>query len=329
MSEEKDQKDPKEVRPFRKVHEEEHDHPMVHDESNWLVSYADLMTLLFGFFVIMYSISKVDPQKYTIVAKDFAKYFGGKVESITALDEQQKMVEGLLKSSLPEGSYQVAATPTGLSIRFNSNLLFRPGSAKLQEDMYPILTKLIDALQSHMDIEAIDFEGHTDDEPISSDYFPTNWELSSARATRILRQFESSGFKSETLTSKGYGSSRPEVPNRDEQGKAIKENQAKNRRVVVNLTVNMKNKNKIKELLEKDFKLHESLKDKVSEDKANPEIDTEENLRERMELAKDKIKALQDRVKKNSAIEKKRKSVEDLEKKAQELEQKVKEVESP
>lgn len=325
-----EQNDSKENKPFKKrSHDEEESHPMVHDESNWLVSYADLMTLLFGFFVIMYSISKVDEKKYTVVAKDFAKYFGGKVESITALDVQQKMVEGLLKSSLPEGTYQVASTPTGISIRFNSNLLFRPGSAKLQEEMYPVLTKLIEALQNHLDIEAIDFEGHTDDEPISSEYFPTNWELSSARATRILRQFESSGFKSETLTSMGYGSSRPEVPNRDEQGKALKENQAKNRRVVVNLTINMKDKARIKELLGKDFKLQESLKEQVSEDKANPEIDTEENLRDRMELAKDKIKALQERVKKNSAIEKKRKAVEDLEKKAQDLEQKAKESDAP
>ncbi|OYZ20301.1 MAG: hypothetical protein B7Y39_11035 [Bdellovibrio sp. 28-41-41] len=325
-----EQNDSKERKPFKKrSYDEEESHPMVHDESNWLVSYADLMTLLFGFFVIMYSISKVDPQKYTIVAKDFAKYFGGKVESITVFDAHQKMVEGLLKSSLPEGTYQVAATPTGISIRFNSNLLFRPGSAKLQEEMYPVLTKLIDALQNHLDIEAIDFEGHTDDEPISSEYFPTNWELSSARATRILRQFESSGFKSETLTSMGYGSSRPEVPNRDEQGKAIKENQAKNRRVVVNLTINMKDKARINELLGKDFKLQESLKESVSEDKTNPEIDTEENLRDRMELAKDKIKALQERVKKNSAIEKKRKAVEDLEKKAHDLEQKTKETSTP
>lgn len=325
-----DNQEPKKHRSLKRDHHEEESHPLAHDESNWLVSYADMMTLLFGFFVIMYSISKIDQTKYTIVAKDFAKYFGGKVESITPFEQEQKMVEGLLKSSLPEGTFQVAATASGVSIKFNSNILFKPGSAKLAENMYPILAKLIDSLKEQKGIDAIDFEGHTDDEPISSPYFPTNWELSSARATRILRQFESSGYKSETLMAKGFGSSRPEVPNRGPDGKAITDNQAQNRRVVVNLNMTMKAKEAIKKMIQKDFKIQDNRSgiQESAEDAANSEIDTEENLKERMELAKDKIKSLQSRLKENEVKEKKKKLVQDLEKKAQELETKMKEVET-
>lgn len=312
----------------RHIDDEVH-HPIVHDESNWLVSYADMMTLLFGFFVIMYSISKIDQTKYTVVAKDFAKYFGGKVEAVSTQNQAQAQIEGLLKTALPQGSYQVAVIPTGVSIKFNSNILFAPGSAKLNPDMYPVLSGLVDTLLKYKEIDSIQFEGHTDDDPISSPYFPTNWELSAARATRILRQFESSGFKSEMLVAKGHGSSRPEVPNRDESGRALIENQKQNRRVVINIDMTTKSKEAINELSKKDFKVVDKLpvEEKNETAPTDDAMDTEESLRQRMEMAQDKLKSINEKIRENITKQKKRQAVLDLEKKVKDLEKKAKETE--
>jgi chemotaxis protein MotB len=79
----------------------------------------------------------------------------------------------------------------------------------------------------------IKVEGYTDDNPIHSGVFPSNWELSSARAGAILRIFEKLGFEPFRLMAIGFGSSRPAYPNRDSNGKAIAENQSLNRRVVI------------------------------------------------------------------------------------------------
>lgn len=309
--------------------EEEHEHAMVHDESNWLVSYADLMTLLFGFFVIMYSISKIDQTKYTVVAKDMAKYFGGKVDLINEQNQAKINIEGVLKKALSEGTYQVASSPSGISIKFNSNILFAPGSAKLNPDMYSVLTKLIEILLPYKTIDMIHFEGHTDDEAINSPYFPTNWELSAARATRILRQFESSGFKSEKLIAEGFGSSRPELPNRDDKGQSIIANQKINRRVVINLDMSIKSKQAIQDLSAKNFKVQESPEEQALpvESKDESAMDTEESLRNRMEMAQEKLKTVNEKIKDLTLKQKKRQSVLEMEKKVKELERKAKEAE--
>ena len=78
-------------------------------------------------------------------------------------------------------------------------------------------------------------EGHTDDNPISSPMFPSNWELSSARASSVIREFEKYGFDPSKLTAEGFGSSRPMVPNRDSKGNPLEENQELNRRVIVDI----------------------------------------------------------------------------------------------
>ncbi len=205
-----------------------------HDESNWLVSYADMMTLLFGFFVLLYSFSKIDTTKFEVVSKELAKYFGGKVKDDPAmimLKEDVKQIIGGLEGK----GVEVTNTPGGIQLTFDSQLLFDSGSARLKEDMRPALTKITQRVRSQKGLESVSVEGHTDDEPIFSPIFPTNWELSSARAARIVRQFESAGIPGEMLGAEGFGSSRPDLPNRTNEGVAIKENQLKNRRVLVNL----------------------------------------------------------------------------------------------
>lgn len=217
-------------------HEEPAQH-LAHDESNWLVSYADMMTLLFGFFVLMYSMSRIDLDKFEVVRKDIAKHFGGRVESDPMTNELKEMLQQEIhEASLSSDQVQIVASDHGVELRFQGAVLFNSGSAELRPEMQPLMTKLTELILAARQIEEVKVEGHTDDDPIFSPVFPTNWELSAARSSRIVRQFESSGMQPDRLIALGFGASRPVAPNRDESGLPIESNQAQNRRVIINVT---------------------------------------------------------------------------------------------
>jgi chemotaxis protein MotB len=211
---------------------------MAHDESNWLVSYADMMTLLFGFFVLLYSFSRVDEKKFEIIRKDVARYFGGQIRINPTVKKLEEELQDVISASGIDKKTQVVARDAELELRFNGSLHFIPGTARLDESSNFLLSKLIDTVKKSVNADSVSVEGHTDDSPISSEAFPSNWELSSARASTVVREFEKFGFDSTKLTAKGYGSTRPLAPNRDSKGEAIPENQESNRRVIITVAFN-------------------------------------------------------------------------------------------
>ncbi len=268
---------------------------MAHDESNWLVSYADMMTLLFGFFVLMYSFSAIDTEKFDVIKKELTQYFGGKVIQNPATISAKKNIEKLLQAAGIEKHVEITSSDTGIELKFASEVLFESGSARLAPEMHSLVSDIVTHLRSLSGIEDIKIEGHTDDIPIASAYFPTNWELSSARSARLIRQFESSGFPSDRLTAEGYGSSRPLVPNRDENGKPIPENLAKNRRVIVNVAFGANMEKAIKALESPEFsKIRpidhtEDYIPSQSSIQANNKMLTPEEVKIRMEEAQKRI----------------------------------------
>ncbi len=208
---------------------------MAHDESNWLVSYADMMTLLFGFFVLMYSFSKIDEKKFEIVRKDVARYFGGQIRINPSVKKLEAEVKELVTQAGLDKKVELVARDSEIELRFQGSLHFVSGTAILTKDSAFVLEKLIDNIKRNIKADSVTVEGHTDDEPIFSTLFPSNWELSSARASTVIRQFERYGFDPSKLTAKGYGSSRPLLPNRDSKGDPIPDNQDVNRRVIVTI----------------------------------------------------------------------------------------------
>jgi chemotaxis protein MotB len=200
-------------------------------EEPWLVSYADLMTLLFGFFAMLFTYASFDDDTSVRVSKQVAKYFGGTyVSSAQKIGDQVKFE--WMKS--PYGSdMDMKVGEDGMEITFITSVLFTPGRAELlPEAILPVKT-LIKVIQDSEKDSQIRVEGHTDDNAISNSTFPSNWELSAARAGTIVRMFQQEGFRENQLSIAGYGSSRPAYPNRDENGQKIDENQSHNRRVVV------------------------------------------------------------------------------------------------
>jgi len=144
---------------------------------------------------------------------------------------------GAAKPSNAEATAASAQQGDRITIfQFSSAAFFASGSATLSDSGQSILGGLLERLQSsEFAAYRITVEGHTDDEPISSAQFPSNWELSAARAAAVVRFFVGHRISAQRLRAAGYADTHPLAPNRDAAGDPIAENQAKNRRVVIEL----------------------------------------------------------------------------------------------
>jgi chemotaxis protein MotB len=209
-----------------------------HDESNWLVSYADMMTLLCGFFIMLFSMAKLDDAKYEKVKEEISKQFKGEYHA-PASNELGRFLTQVLQEAGIEKEAVVRSDPSGVSIAFESTVFFDTLSAEVRTKGRDLVDKLIGAIASRQTKEnkkyRIVVEGHTDSRPVISGTFPSNWELSGARAARVVRMFLEKGFAPELLTAIGYGDTRPQVVARTPAGTWNEEALAKNRRVVVRI----------------------------------------------------------------------------------------------
>jgi chemotaxis protein MotB len=226
----------------RKKHEESHGGGGGHDESNWLVSYADMMTLLCGFFIMLFSMAKLDDPKYEKVKEEVAKQFGGKYEA-PPIEKMGKELSStatqIFKEAGVEKSVALKTDPSGLTIAFQSTLFFDSLSAEVKPEGRAVIDKVIASIAAQQNKDQKNYkivvEGHTDARPITGGAFPSNWELSGARASRVVRLFLDKGFAPDHLTSIGYADTRPVAESRYANGTWCEENLGKNRRVVLRI----------------------------------------------------------------------------------------------
>lgn len=233
--------------------------PINHER--WLVSYADFITLLFAFFVVMYSISSVNEGKYKVLSDSMEGIFkqaersikpipigderfkgqanadgdseaaGSEQEPLDSIAEQiREQFDGLLG----DGKLYVRANEMWLELELSSSLLFPSGDAIPHQDAFDIIEK-ISAILAPFE-NPIQVEGFTDDLPISTAQYPTNWELSAARAASIVRMLVMDGVQPQRLAAVGYGEFQPIVENTDAQGRA------RNRRVVLVISRDVNNR---------------------------------------------------------------------------------------
>jgi chemotaxis protein MotB len=222
--------------PLKRIAEPPHT-PHVHDESNWLVSYADMMTLLCGFFIMLFSMAKLEQPKYDAFKTAIAKQFGG--ESVTASQEMAKYATQMIQEMAIEKNTIVKSESSGVSIAFESTVFFDTSSAELsiqgKKILKGVISKLISQEAANSKKYKIVVEGHTDGRPILSGYYPSNWELSAARATRVLRMFLDHGFNADRVTAIGYADTHPQVNARTPTGHWNEAALVKNRRVVLRI----------------------------------------------------------------------------------------------
>lgn len=217
----------------------------------WLQTYADTVTLLLTFFVLLYSFSSVDAQKFKQIATAFQSVLSGQsgetvfdfnmkngdiplvgetVEMGTATGGKEnelydKVRDAVQKNNLQE-SVKIKSDARGVLLELNDSILFETAQADIKQDSLPILekiNKIISTLPNNVMVE-----GHTDNVPIKNYKYPSNWELSTQRAVNVLKYFvETKKQNPQRFTAAGYGEFKPIYPN------DTLENKAKNRRVTI------------------------------------------------------------------------------------------------
>ena len=226
------------------------------NHERWLVSYADFITLLFAFFVVMYALSSVSEGKYRVLSDSLVNAFGSKGVQQIAPPVQPQLAPQLppLRISRPpdpqlrqrehmrgvaqeilkvldtlvrDGQVKVTQSNRGVSVEINASVLFASGQAQLRAQSERALQQVARVLAATD--QGIEVEGYTDDAPIRTAQFPSNWELSAARASSVVRLFIDNGVAAERLSAIGYG------PNRPVTGNDTPEGRARNRRVTVTI----------------------------------------------------------------------------------------------
>ena len=235
--------------------------PVNHDR--WLISYADFITLLFGFFVVMYAVSSLNEGKYKVLSHSLTEVFTNTSTSINPIDlgvektslielpvptsgqgqgendaeEAREFVEYLdglsesLISSIEKANVpdhvDVKRNDKWLEITLSDKFMFGSGDAELQVAVKPALRQIAQLL--HGSNNPIKVEGFTDNLPIETEQFASNWELSATRAAAVVRYFASLGVDQSRMAAIGYGSYQAVASNKTAAGRRA------NRRVVIRI----------------------------------------------------------------------------------------------
>lgn len=204
-------------------------------EDEWLTTYADSITLLLCFFVLLISVSEPKMDKFEALTEGIASGF---VEDMIELPFKtvQEDFQMIIEDNAVEMDVAAEFTGEGVALDMGGSALFQSGTATLKKEALPMLEEIAVAiLEMDLDAYEIDVEGHTDDIPTSSKQYPSNWELSAARAARVVRYLIEMGLSPDIMKASGYGDSKPSVPNLDAQGNPIPENRKRNRRVMIHV----------------------------------------------------------------------------------------------
>lgn len=242
----------------RRSHEEHENH------ERWLVSYADFITLLFAFFVVMYSISSLNEGKYKVLSDTMEGVFNQpdrsikpvpvgderprtteperssvedestRIEPERALEPLKEIAENVRNSFgdlIKSNQLTVRGNELWVEIELNSGLLFSSGDAVPNEAAFDIIDKIANILAPYQN--PVHVEGFTDNIPINTSLYPTNWELSASRAASIVRMLALNGLDPSRLAAVGYGEFQPLADNNTAEGRG------RNRRVVLVVSRNI------------------------------------------------------------------------------------------
>lgn len=205
------------------------------DTEDWMITFADAVTLLLTFFVLLLSVADINPHKYEEIKTSMAQAVASHQAETPFTDLTQRLEQMARVGDLGQSEFN--ATPRGLVLEFTGTTLYDPGSATLKSKALEILRRVAKQVSSMPggDYRVV-VEGHTDDVPINTPQFPSNWELSTQRATNVVRYLIQEGIPASRLQAAGFAETRPKAPNRDPTGRPLAENQARNRRVVIAIT---------------------------------------------------------------------------------------------
>lgn len=218
------------------------------NHERWLITYADMITLLMVFFIVLYAGSVADSAKFKDLSVSLQQAFNvdvlkasdslaqtpnraGSDNLVQAVRSDLEFVtremDSLRAPGLATGGLEVEANQEGILISLHGNLLFDSGKATLKDEAIPTLARLTAVLRRLP--YPIRVEGHTDNVAIQTSLYPSNWELSAARATAVVRHLVDGGISAQRLQAAGFGETRPRGDN------TTREQRARNRRVDIQI----------------------------------------------------------------------------------------------
>jgi len=201
---------------------------------DWITTYGDMMTLLMTFFVLLFSMSSIDPVKLEQFGDSVGKALGQKkvAKKRVSLNQiYQEVVKVVEQENLKE-QVKVTTDERGVTIALPSAITFGTGSADLNPSIYGILNKVIPMM--NQSIFNIAVEGHTDNLPMRSEKYPSNWELSSSRASEVVRYFIRQGVDPTRFRAIGFADTQPSHPGKTiEEANANEQLRSTNRRVEI------------------------------------------------------------------------------------------------
>ncbi|PIK14820.1 flagellar motor protein MotB [Halobacteriovorax sp. JY17] len=203
------------------------------DSSGWLVSYADMMTLIACFFILMMAFANFDPVGFNQKAEELSKSFNkGKWKSsdikLNEINEEIARHPTLKKMS------KITLNNSELAITFSGSVLFPEGQTKLPKELVDSLDTLVDIIRTKNANYQVIIEGHSDPfEHRKNKSVTSSWELAAIRASKVLERFEYLGFSAKNLVAISKGESKPVAENTDDKGQPIMRNILQNRRVVI------------------------------------------------------------------------------------------------
>lgn len=207
----------------------------------WLLPYSDLMTLVLAVFIVLFAVSQIDSGRAQQVSDQFTESmrtdtYGAELQQIKSdmrqmveeednnLQEVKEKIDAQLEIKNMTAYVSTEIDERGLVISLSNAIFFDPGSASIKSEYTPVLMDIAGIISEINNY--IRIEGHTDTVPMNSEVYPSNWELSSARAARVGRMFiDQSNNPPERFLTVGYGEYRPVADN------ATAEGRAKNRRI--------------------------------------------------------------------------------------------------
>jgi len=206
------------------------------EDQEWLLTYSDMITLLLAFFAMLIAVSQTDIALWEQMKQGMRSDVAGKEKVEKPLAEIKIDLDSLLQEERNQGLVGIVLDKNGIILSFNSSSLYNSGEAILLPSGERIITKVTQALNALGYYQfRVDVEGHTDNVPINTPRFPSNWELSVARASEVVKFFILEGVDADRLKASGYADTKPVLPHVDEFGRDIVENRAANRRIVIRI----------------------------------------------------------------------------------------------
>ncbi len=204
------------------------------EEDSWLMTYADTITNLLGFFALVLSFSVINNNTFSVFSENISTP-NSKQSASVEIKRLKTDIESILFDKLSAKDFSLYFEEGSICISGNNSSFFESGNADLTQDSKSKLIQVIEKLKLLNFNYNIEIEGHADGKPIYNSTFKTNWELSSARANNVILFFLENGIKPEILKSTSFGDTKPLLPNYNPDGTVNEKNMGSNRRIVVRI----------------------------------------------------------------------------------------------